>query len=287
MSDIQERIVYVLRSDADPSRHYVGITGDVRERLEWHNHGPSGHTVLHRPWSLAVSMEFPTEGDARRFEEYLKSGSGRAFAARHFGAVASLAGSGSEHTEERIAELKRRAEQAAGGRMMAWESDTLRPEEKEEFWRRVVEFEEAPCTTNFQQLLDAGLQLPAPDALDDHALHAKLWEVIGALALLRVFISETDHLDDRQVYTWLWSHALREEVEDVPAEDAGVSHLSVLGGWSNEDTLNYLKYYADERCREDWLKSVPDFEVPPHEGPPYDRDAHLPRPTDSCAGAVM
>jgi hypothetical protein len=36
----------------------------------------------------AVAMEFPTEKAVRRFEKYLKSGSGRAFAKRHFAAEA-------------------------------------------------------------------------------------------------------------------------------------------------------------------------------------------------------
>ena len=61
----------------------VGITSNVRDRLEWHNHGPCGHTTRYRPWSLIVSMEFPTEAEAVRFEKYLKSGSGRAFTKRH------------------------------------------------------------------------------------------------------------------------------------------------------------------------------------------------------------
>ncbi len=85
MHDVEKRIVYILRSDADPARHYVGITSHVRDRLEWHNHGPCGHTVRYRPWSLIVSMEFATERGAGRFEQYLKTGSGRAFAKRHFG----------------------------------------------------------------------------------------------------------------------------------------------------------------------------------------------------------
>jgi putative endonuclease len=80
----RKRIVYIVRSDADPSHHYVGITGDLRSRLDWHNHGPSGHTVRHRPWSVIVAIEFLTERPAVRFEKYLKSGSGRAFAKRHF-----------------------------------------------------------------------------------------------------------------------------------------------------------------------------------------------------------
>ena len=82
----EKRFVCVLRSDADPSRHYTGITNDVAARLEWHNHRPCGCTVHNRPWSLVVVIEFRGEQAARRFEKYLKSGSGRAFSTRHFGA---------------------------------------------------------------------------------------------------------------------------------------------------------------------------------------------------------
>jgi predicted GIY-YIG superfamily endonuclease len=84
MTGVGKRFVYILRSDSEPSRHYVGLASDVGERLAWHNGGPCGYTVAHRPWSIVVSLEFPTEEEARRFERYLKSGSGRAFAKRHF-----------------------------------------------------------------------------------------------------------------------------------------------------------------------------------------------------------
>ena len=84
MQGIGARFVYVLRSDSDPSRHYVGRATDVNERLEWHNAGPCGYTLRHRPWSIVVSAEFPDERAAAHFERYLKSGSGRAFAKRHF-----------------------------------------------------------------------------------------------------------------------------------------------------------------------------------------------------------
>jgi putative endonuclease len=79
-----KRFVYILRSESDPGRHYVGITSDPDRRLDWHNHSPCGHTTAHRPWTLVVVLEFPTEQQAVRFEKYLKSGSGRAFATRHF-----------------------------------------------------------------------------------------------------------------------------------------------------------------------------------------------------------
>ena len=84
MHGVEKRIVYILRSEADPSRRYVGITNDLDARLAWHNSGPCGYTRQHRPWTVLVSMEFPDESSAARFEKYLKSGSGRAFAKRHF-----------------------------------------------------------------------------------------------------------------------------------------------------------------------------------------------------------
>jgi len=85
MRGIGKRFVYILRSDVDPDRHYVGVTGDVDNRLAWHNHEPCGHTVEHRPWSLAVVIEFPTKQQALRFERHLTSESGRAFSKRHVG----------------------------------------------------------------------------------------------------------------------------------------------------------------------------------------------------------
>ena len=80
----EKRIVYIIRSDADPSHYYTGITSNIDARLEWHNHGPCGFTVDHRPWSLVVALTFAAETHARRFERYLKTGSGRAFSKRHF-----------------------------------------------------------------------------------------------------------------------------------------------------------------------------------------------------------
>lgn len=79
-----KRFVYVLKSGDVSPRFYVGVTSDVDHRLEWHNDGRSLHTAKHRPWRRHVVVEFCDEAHASRFERYLKSGSGRAFAKRHF-----------------------------------------------------------------------------------------------------------------------------------------------------------------------------------------------------------
>ena len=79
-----KRFVYVLESAGPTPHFYVGLTCDARARLADHNTGRCPHTARRRPWHLHVVIEFPDEARALRFERYLKSGSGRAFAKRHF-----------------------------------------------------------------------------------------------------------------------------------------------------------------------------------------------------------
>ena len=78
-------IVYVLRSLSEPERRYIGLTHDLAARLDAHNAGRCAHTARYRPWEVVVALRFADEATAVRFEHYLKSGSGRAFAKRHFG----------------------------------------------------------------------------------------------------------------------------------------------------------------------------------------------------------
>ncbi|MGA2221878.1 MAG: GIY-YIG nuclease family protein [Verrucomicrobiia bacterium] len=76
--------VYILRSQPDPSQYYAGFTEDVKQRLADHNAGHCTHTRKHRPWELSTVVSFAGREQALEFERYLKTGSGRAFAARHF-----------------------------------------------------------------------------------------------------------------------------------------------------------------------------------------------------------
>ena len=82
------RFVYVLKTADAVPHFYVGLTADVPARLSHHNAGRCPHTSKHGPWELHVVIEFRQEATAIRFERYLKSGSGRAFAKRHFEAPA-------------------------------------------------------------------------------------------------------------------------------------------------------------------------------------------------------
>ena len=85
MAPPEKCTVYIIRSERSPARHYIGLTSDLARRLEWHNAGLNVSTAAHGPWTVLVSVQFTTEAAAVRFERYLKSGSGRAFAKRHLG----------------------------------------------------------------------------------------------------------------------------------------------------------------------------------------------------------
>ncbi|MBM3842439.1 MAG: GIY-YIG nuclease family protein [Verrucomicrobia bacterium] len=76
--------VYLLQSAVDRRRHYIGCTDNLRARIARHNAGQNSSTARGRPWVLTVYLAFADEGLARAFERYLKSGSGRTFAGRHF-----------------------------------------------------------------------------------------------------------------------------------------------------------------------------------------------------------
>ena len=182
-----------------------------------------------------------------------------------------------DHDRElRISNLKRQAEQAVGGRVVAWESDLLSGGQREEFWQRVIECEyNQSTTTHLQQLIEAGLDLPQPEKLDDEQLRSKLWEVIGGLIQMRVFVESTDHLNDRELYAVLWHEVLREEIPVDPDDSDSAWHVDLLGSGSEADTNLYLKYYADEEWRRHWLAECPDYVMPAHENPPYDRDRFI------------
>ena len=74
--------VYVLRSVKD-NTIYTGLTVNLQKRLREHREAKQGYTKGHAPYKLITYTVFSKKELARKFEEYLKSGSGRAFISRH------------------------------------------------------------------------------------------------------------------------------------------------------------------------------------------------------------
>jgi predicted GIY-YIG superfamily endonuclease len=84
VSNPDKRFVYIIRSVNDPARRYIGVTADLAARLHAHNAGQNRSTAPWRPWFIDVTITFRSQSMAERFEKFLKSGAGHAFASRHF-----------------------------------------------------------------------------------------------------------------------------------------------------------------------------------------------------------
>lgn len=158
---------------------------------------------------------------------------------------------------------------------------------KDEFWERVADFEDQEPRCLFDMLPQSGVSLPPPDSLDDAQVTAKLWEVINGIALLGVFLHNTNHLSDRELYVYLWSEVLREEIVLMPEIAAYACHFDLVGSGNEEDTRLYMKYYAGEEDRRRWLEEWPSYRLPEHEDPPYDRDRRLPQAEARTDGPIM
>ena len=77
------KYVYLLQSLSFPTQRYVGVTTNLKERLQAHNAGASSHTAKYRPWKVVTYLCFEDDQRAAEFERYLKTGSGQAFANKH------------------------------------------------------------------------------------------------------------------------------------------------------------------------------------------------------------
>lgn len=76
--------VYLIQSESEPDRKYIGFSSDVHKRLAAHNRGDSKHTNKYKPWKIVAYHAFVDKRKAQEFEHYLKTGSGQAFANKRF-----------------------------------------------------------------------------------------------------------------------------------------------------------------------------------------------------------
>lgn len=176
-----------------------------------------------------------------------------------------------------IDNLKQQLKKHGKGEVISFESDECPADIQEEFLQYVLSFEQGDHKPLFETLVNGGLDLPPPEALDDTQLNKKLWQVINAMSFLGVFLYSTDHLSDRTLYEHLWHDSLREDTFIQPENQDVACNIDIIGSGSEEDIFIYLKYYANEEDRNWWAKDFPLDNFPAPEKKPYDRDRLLPK----------
>ncbi len=71
-----ENFVYVIKSVSYNTR-YVGVSMDVKKRLFEHNCGKCRYTKGRIPWKVIHTEKYYNLKEARKRENFLKSGQGR------------------------------------------------------------------------------------------------------------------------------------------------------------------------------------------------------------------
>jgi hypothetical protein len=116
-----------------------------------------------------------------------------------------------------------------------------------------------------------------PAEVTDETLTPILWELLHNLAVRSLYLLHTDHLSDRELYTELWSHALREPASLAPRDQGGAFFHDFLGSWGADDMPLWLRFYATDTERAQHARDWPEDKIPPGESPPFNRDWRLPK----------
>ena len=142
----------------------------------------------------------------------------------------------------------------AAGRRDQWRGDALgrirpprraRPACASSSGKRIVQFNTAPWTSEFEQLRKEGIDLPATEQLDDAGVSRKLSEIVEAMSRRHTFLEHTDHLSDRQLYEQLYHETLHEAKKDVPVEAEAFSSIDMVGSGSDDDNETYLQLLCE------------------------------------------
>jgi len=176
--------------------------------------------------------------------------------------------------EERINKLRAELEKLGGSTSTL---ESMPADMEEEFLRHVLEYETAEQISLLRLLENSGLEIPAPESLDDDALKIKLKDIIDRMASVGSYLLHTNHVSDRDLYGYLYHEALREETVLFPENPSYAYMIDLTGSGSEDDNQTYLKYYADEEYRRQWAHDWPNDPIPEHEEPPFDRDRFLPQ----------
>lgn len=182
----------------------------------------------------------------------------------------------------RLGDLRKEVMDRVEGESIEFVSDDMPMDTQEAFWKHVLAFEEAEESTLEERLKrEVDFVAPDPKSLEtDVEVSEALWNLIHALASIRVFLDCTNHLNDRDLYRLLVYGTLPDVTTVPPTGSEWNTRILAYEYGVPDDpdgTLTYLRYYADDETREEWDAS----EVPPKEDAPFDRDRLLPNPESS------
>src|SRR4051812_41212886 len=107
--------------------------------------------------------------------------------------------------ETRIAKLREQLEKIGGSTTTL---ESMPADMEEEFLRHVLEYETAEPISLFRLLENAGLEIPAPDQLDNNRLTDKLQNNNQRMATHGPYLLNKNHLSDPALYEYPYQDGL-------------------------------------------------------------------------------
>ncbi|MDP6479398.1 MAG: hypothetical protein QGI75_05080 [Phycisphaerales bacterium] len=127
--------------------------------------------------------------------------------------------------------------------------------------------------TWMDRLRDEGVQLPSLEDADEGAIAALTLRLILALAERGVYLTHTDHLSDRELYTYLVNTALA--LPAPPRQPGSIELIDLCPPYGHGIELMLACYASDDMRQQLSRKGV---SIPPRRPLSVDRDRTLPRP---------
>lgn len=185
----------------------------------------------------------------------------------------------------RLGELRAKVDEVTGGEYAEHIVEATSMDQQEQFWEHILAYETAPEGTLLRQLRDVcDFQPPPLESLETgDAVHAALWQLIHALAQLSVYLHDTDHVSDHELYELLCRIILPERRILMPPGSGWNCHFNITEYPTpeySEPYDAYLAYYADDDERQRWCDDFSDYVLPPKRTPGFNRDQSLPVPPE-------
>ena len=147
-------------------------------------------------------------------------------------------------------------------------------------WTVVYDTEFAPSTTGRAMLLEHRIvPFPPQDLPTDTELHDELWTVIEGLAVSGVFLINTDHLGDRDLYCRLYYRILDEPTRLLPPTSEAAEFIDCLHPMDLEPgKVGHRLVARIERGEPEEPARGEGVRGPVFASPLADRDRWMPRP---------
>lgn len=158
------------------------------------------------------------------------------------------------------------------------------PQEPDEFyWTMVYDLEHAPTVTSRARLLEHGIiPVPPQELTDPTSLHDELWTIIEALSLTGIYLMNTGHLTDIDLYARLYYRILDEETRLMPPASEAAEYIDCLHPLDMDHPIGqkYAKKIGNglPSSLDGTYKRGPQYVQP---GKICERDTFLPRPSIS------